>query len=86
MLFFVCFSRQKRHIFDCLEGCSLEKPKQRATFPDRVLYIGEGSPRGREGELRRVNLRDWRVPDLVCEVGDTTLTTHLDEKKNFTRS
>ncbi len=83
MLFFVWFSRQKGQIFDCLGGCILEKPKQRAASPDQVLYIGEGSPRSRAGEARRVNLRDWRVPDLVCEVGDTTLATDLDEKKQL---
>jgi Uma2 family endonuclease len=70
-------------IFDCLGGCILEKPDQKAGAPDQVLYIGENSPRWRKGEPRRINLRQWRVPDLVCEVSDTTLATDLDEKKQL---
>ena len=48
-----------------------------------MLYIGSDAPRWRSGEPRRVNLRQWRTPDLVCEVGDTTLATDLDEKKQI---
>jgi len=84
MLFLVWFSRrQPGQPFDCLGGCILEKPKQRAASPDEVLYIGADVPRWQPGEPRRVNLRQWRVPDLVCEVGDTTLATDLDEKKQI---
>lgn len=84
MLFFVWFSRRfPGQAFDCLGGCILEKPEQRAASPDEVLYIGAGVPRWQPGEARRVNLRQWRVPDLVCEVGDTTLATDLDEKKQI---
>lgn len=84
MLFFAWFSRrQPGQAFDCLGGCILEKPKQRAASPDEVLYIGPDAPRWRSGEPRRVNLRQWRTPDLVCEVGDTTLATDLDEKKQI---
>jgi Uma2 family endonuclease len=45
--------------------------------------IGAEVPHWQPGEPRRVNLRQWRVPDLVCEVGDTTLATDLDEKKQI---
>ena len=84
MLFFVWFSRrQPWQSLDCLGGCILEKPTQRAASPDEVLYIGADVPRWQPGEPRRVNLRQWRVPDLVCEVGDTTLATDLDEKKQI---
>jgi Uma2 family endonuclease len=69
--------------FDCLGGAILEKPEQRAAAPDQVLYIGSGSPRRDMGDSRRIALRRWRVPDLVCEVGDTTLATDLDEKKQI---
>lgn len=48
-----------------------------------MLYVGANSPRWQVGEPRRINLRQWRVPDLVCEVGDTTLATDLDEKKQI---
>lgn len=84
MLFFAWFSqRLPGQSFDCLGGCILEKPQQRAGSPDEVLYIGSDAPRWRTGEPRRVNLRQWRAPDLVCEVGDTTLATDLDEKKQI---
>jgi Uma2 family endonuclease len=83
MLFFAWFSRQPEMIFDALGGCILEKPEQRAASPDEVLYVGEASPRWQPGEARRVNLRQWRVPNLVCEVGDTTLASDLDEKKEI---
>ncbi|MGB3613795.1 MAG: Uma2 family endonuclease [Elainellaceae cyanobacterium] len=84
MLFFAWFSQKSPGLaFDCLGGCILEKPEQRAASPDEVLYVGEGAPRWQSGEPRRVNLRRWRVPDLVCEVGDTTLATDLDEKKQI---
>jgi Uma2 family endonuclease len=84
MLFFVWFSRQEPgQAFDCLGGCILEKPNQRAASPDEVLYIGADVPRWRPGEPRRINLHQWRVPDLVCEVSDTTLATDLDEKKQI---
>lgn len=82
MLFLLWFS-QRGQIWDDLGGCVLEKPKQRGASPDRVLYIGEGSPQWQEGERRRVDLDRWRVPDLVGEVADTTLATDLDEKKQL---
>ncbi|MEM8808023.1 MAG: Uma2 family endonuclease [Cyanobacteria bacterium P01_G01_bin.38] len=83
MLFFAWFTHQPGIVFDALGGCILEKPEQRAGSPDEVLYIGDGSPRWQPGEPRRVNLRQWRVPNLVCEVGDTTLASDLDEKKEI---
>lgn len=84
MLFLVWFSqRAPGEPFDCLGGCILEKPEQQAASPDQVLYIGANAPRWQPGQPRRVNLREWRVPDLVCEVGDTTLATDLDEKKQI---
>jgi Uma2 family endonuclease len=69
--------------FDCLGGCILEKPDQNAGAPDQVLYLGDDSPRWQPGEPRRINLRQWRVPNLVCEVSDTTLASDLDEKKQL---
>jgi Uma2 family endonuclease len=70
-------------VFDCLGGCIVEKPNQKAGAPDQVLYIGGDSPRWQTGEPRRINLRQWPVPNLVCEVSDTTLATDLDEKKQL---
>jgi len=83
MIFAFWFSRQPGQSFSSLGGCVIEKPKQRAAAPDQVLYIGDGAPRWEEGEPRRINLRKWRVPDLVGEVADTTLASDLDEKKQL---
>ncbi|HEY9638290.1 MAG TPA: Uma2 family endonuclease [Coleofasciculaceae cyanobacterium] len=83
MLFLSWFARKPEQIFDDLGGCVIEKQKKQGASPDLVLYIGEGSPQWQEGEPRRVNLNDWRVPDLVGEVADTTLATDLDEKKQL---
>jgi Uma2 family endonuclease len=69
--------------FDCLGGCIVEKPNQKAGAPDQVLYVGGDSPQWQVGEPRRINLKQWRVPDLVCEISDTTLATDLDEKKQI---
>jgi len=84
MLFFIWFSRKKPDkTFHSLGGCLIEKPKTQAASPDLVLYLGKNYPVWREGERRYLNLNQWRVPDLVGEVGDTTLATDLDEKKQL---
>jgi Uma2 family endonuclease len=77
------FSRFTEPTAESLGRCLLEKPKTRAAAPDIVLYIGEGIPQWREGEPRRIDLSQWRVPDLVGEIADTTLATDLDEKKKI---
>ena len=61
-----------------LAGCA----ETQGAAPDEVVYIGENSPQY-QGGLRRVNLSQWRVPDLVVEIADTTLATDLDEKKQL---
>ncbi|MDF0554646.1 Uma2 family endonuclease [Kamptonema sp. UHCC 0994] len=83
MLFCFWFNRFSEQTASDLGGCLIEKPNTRAASPDLVLYIGEGVPQWQEGEPRRINLNQWRVPDLVGEVGDTTLATDLDEKKKL---
>ena len=83
LLFGFWFSYFTELTADSLGRCLLEKPNTRAASPDLVLYIGEGVPQWQEGEPRRINLNQWRVPDLVGEVGDTTLATDLDEKKKL---
>lgn len=83
MLIASWFAQHPGQAFDCMSGCIIEKPNQRSASPDQMLYIGAGAPRWQEGEPRRLNLRNWRVPDLVCEVGDTTIATDLDEKKQI---
>jgi Uma2 family endonuclease len=83
MLLFTWFSKQADVKFELLGGCVLEKPTKQAAAPDEAVYIGGNSPRWKEGEPRRVNLDQWRVPDLVVEIADTTLAIDLDEKKQL---
>ena len=83
MLFFAWFSRQPDIVFEAMGGCIIEKSGQRGGSPDAVLYLGEDTPQWQPGESRLVDLRRWRVPNLVCEVGDTTLASDLDEKKEL---
>lgn len=83
MLFAFWFTRFTDRTACSLGGCLLEKPNKRAASPDLVLYIGKGAPQWQEGELRRIDLNQWRVPDLVGKISDTTLATDLDEKKQL---
>ena len=83
LLFYIWFSRFVAQTAESLGRCLLEKPNQRAASPDLVLYIGEGVPQWQSGEPRRIDLTQWRVPDLVGEISDTTLATDLDEKKKL---
>ena len=83
MIFTIWFIRQPDIIFEAMGSCIIEKPEQLGASPDEVLYLGADTPQWKPGESRRVNLRQWRVPSLVCEVGDTTLASDLDEKKEI---
>lgn len=69
--------------FTSLGRCLLEKPETQACAPDLVLYVGENYPIWQEGEPRRIDLNQWRVPDLVGEISDTTLATDLDQQKHL---
>lgn len=82
ILFFIWF-RKVGQSFKLFGRCLIEKTNHRAASPDLILYIGEGYPRWKDGEPRRINLNQWRVPNLVGEVADTTLATDLDEKKQL---
>ena len=83
MLFAVWFTHFSDQSASDLGGCLIEQPNQRATCPDIILYIGEGEPQWQSGKSCYINLNQWRVPDLVGEVADTTLPTDLDEKKKL---
>jgi Uma2 family endonuclease len=83
LLLFVWFSRQPGVRFDLLGGCVMVKPQTQGAAPDKVLYVGGNSPRWQPGESRRIDLTQWRVPDLVAEIADTTLAVDLDEKKQL---
>lgn len=83
MLFFIWFSQKPEQIFSSLGRCLMEKPNNKAGAPDLILYLGEDYPRWQAGEPRRIDLNQWRVPNLVGEIYDTTLVTDLDEKKQL---
>jgi Uma2 family endonuclease len=48
-----------------------------------VLYKGDNIPKWQPGEPRRIDLRRHRLPDLVGEIADTTLSLDLDEQKQL---
>ncbi|ANV87831.1 Uma2 family endonuclease [Picosynechococcus sp. PCC 7117] len=65
-------------------GCQLEKiSKKIAAAPDLVLYLGKNHPVWKQGDRRYLNLDEWRVPDLVGEISDTTIFHDLDRKKEI---
>ncbi len=68
--------------FSSYGRCLIEKPEIAATAPDVVVYLGEEIPVASD-EDKFINLNRWRVPDLVGEVSDTTLTIDLGEKKQL---
>jgi Uma2 family endonuclease len=63
--------------------CLIDRPKTHACSPDLVLYKGENIPRWQPGEPRRIALTHHRLPDLVGEIADTTLSLDLDEQKQL---
>ncbi|MGK7943298.1 MAG: Uma2 family endonuclease [Microcystaceae cyanobacterium] len=83
MLLGFWFLEHPEQNFSLLGGCIIEKPKTKAAAPDMVLYLGEDYPRWQPEDSRYIDLRKHRIPDLVGEVGDTTLATDLDEKKHL---
>jgi Uma2 family endonuclease len=83
MILYSWFLRLEDVKFDLLGGCVIEKPPHQGAAADEVLYIGGNSPKYQPGGSRRVNLTEWRVPDLAVEIADTTLSSDLDEKKQL---
>lgn len=83
LLFYVWFSRFTDKSAESLGRCLLEKANQGAACPDLVLYRGQEIPQWQAGEQRKIDLDQWRVPDLVGEISDTTLASDLDEKKHL---
>ncbi len=63
--------------------CLIEKPQTQACAPDLVLYKGENIPKWQPGVKRRIDLSSDRIPDLVGEIADTTLSIDLDEQKQL---
>jgi Uma2 family endonuclease len=83
LIFGFWFSAHPEQTASSLGRCLLERSNQAAGAPDLVLYLGEDYPKWQPGEPRRIDLNQWRVPDLVGEISDTTLATDLDEKKHL---
>jgi Uma2 family endonuclease len=77
------FSRDPEISAETFGRCLMEKAPQQAAAPDLVLYVGDRIPVWQEGEPRRIDLHQWRVPDLVGEISDTTLAMDLDQKKQL---
>ncbi len=63
--------------------CLIELPDTHACAPDLVLYKGDNIPKWQPGEPRRIDLRQHRLPYLVGEIADTTLSIDLDEQKRL---
>jgi Uma2 family endonuclease len=63
--------------------CLIENPETQACAPDLVLYKGENIPRWQPGQPRRIVIPGQRIPDLVGEISDTTLSIDLDEQKQL---
>ena len=63
--------------------CLIDLPETHACAPDLVLYKGENIPRWQPGEPRRIDLARHRLPDLVGEIADTSLSLDLDEQKQL---
>ena len=82
LLFLLAIQNPDR-LYTSLGRCLIEKPETQACAPDLVLYVGDNYPQWQEGEPRRIDLTRWRVPDLVGEISDTTLTNDLDEQKHL---
>jgi Uma2 family endonuclease len=77
------FSRDPEIAAETFGRCLMEKAPQQAAAPDLVLYVGDRIPVWQEGEPRRIDLHQWRVPDLVGEISGTTLAMDLDQKKQL---
>jgi len=63
--------------------CLIENPETQACAPDLVLYKGNNIPRWQPGQPRRIVAPGQRLPDLVGEISDTTLSIDLDEQKQL---
>lgn len=82
-LLFLWAIQKPEEIYSSFGRCLLEKAETQACAPDLVLYLGADYPQWQAGEPRRIDLNQWRLPDLVGEISDTTLATDLDEQKHL---
>ncbi len=82
-ILYIWSSLHPEQIVSSLGRCLLEKEEDTAGAPDLVLYLGDDYPRWQAGQPRQIDLSQWRAPDLVGEISDTTLASDLDEKKQL---
>lgn len=82
-LLFLWAIQKPEQSYSSFGRCLLEKAETQACAPDLVLYLGADYPQWQAGEPRRIDLNQWRLPDLVGEISDTTLATDLDEQKHL---
>ncbi len=82
-IFFIWAFLHPDEVFQSYGRCLIEKPETQACAPDLVLYKGENIPKWQSGEPRRISTTRHRLPDLVGEIGDTTLSLDLDEQKQL---
>jgi Uma2 family endonuclease len=82
-IFFVWAFQHPDLVIQSLGCCLIEKPETQACAPDLVLYKGENFPRWQPGEPRHIDLTRHRLPDLVGEIADTSLSLDLDEQKRL---
>lgn len=82
-IFFVWVFLHPEFVLQSLGRCVIENPDTHACAPDLVLYKGDNIPKWQPGEPRRIDLRRHRLPDLVGEIADTTLSFDLDEQKQL---
>ncbi|NJM47855.1 MAG: Uma2 family endonuclease [Alkalinema sp. RU_4_3] len=68
---------------DSLGRCLIEKSGSQACSPDLVFYKGKNIPNWQSDKANRINLDTDRLPDLVGEISDTTLSLDLDEQKQL---
>jgi Uma2 family endonuclease len=82
-IFFVWAFLHPDVAIESLGRCLIEKPETHACAPDLVLYKGGNIPQWQPGEPRRIDLTRHRLPDLVGEISDTSLSLDLDEQKQL---
>jgi Uma2 family endonuclease len=82
ILFIWAFSHPDEPI-ESFGRCLIEHPEAHACAPDLVLYKGDNIPQWQPGQPRRIDLGQWRRPDLVGEISDTSLNLDLDEQKQL---
>ena len=82
-IFFVWAFLQPESPLQSYGRCLIEHPNTHACASDLVLYKGENIPRWQPGEPRRINVTQHRLPNLVGEIADTTLSLDLDEQKQL---